>query len=83
MRDFQSVRRIVIKAGTNLLSSESGIDSERVRMIVDQIAMLRDMGYQVMLVGRHVLFTGNAVRVRVRRTWRALVTSTMAFSRGN
>ena len=50
MRDFQSVRRIVIKAGTNLLSSESGIDSERVRMIVDQIAMLRDMGYQVMLV---------------------------------
>ncbi len=50
MRDFSSVKRVVIKAGTNLLSSQKGIDMERVKAIVDQIATLRDMGYQVLLV---------------------------------
>ena len=50
MRDFSSVRRIVVKAGTNLLSSETGIDMDRVGAIVDQIAALREKGYQVILV---------------------------------
>ena len=50
MRDFSSVKRIVIKAGTNLLSSETGIDMERIRAIVDQIASLKELGYQIILV---------------------------------
>ena len=50
MRDFSKVKRIVIKAGTNLLSSETGIDMERVSAIVSQIAELKDAGYQVLLV---------------------------------
>ena len=50
MRDFSSVKRIVIKAGTNLLSSETGIDMERIRAIVDQIAALKELGYQIILV---------------------------------
>ena len=50
MRDFGGVRRVVVKVGTNLLSSESGVDSGRIRDIVDQIAALRATGRQVILV---------------------------------
>ncbi len=50
MRDFSKVRRIVVKVGTNLLSSEEGIDAGRVSDICSQIAELRNLGYQVILV---------------------------------
>lgn len=50
MRDFSKVRRIVVKVGTNLLSSEDGIDAGRVSDICSQIAELRNLGYQVILV---------------------------------
>ena len=50
MRDFSSVRRIVIKAGTNILSSPSGVDNDRIEEIVSEIARLRDAGKQVLLV---------------------------------
>lgn len=50
MRDFSKVRRIVIKVGTNLLSSGSGINAQRVRSICRQIGDLKNMGYQVILV---------------------------------
>ena len=50
MRDFSSVKRIVVKAGTNLLSSESGVDMDRISAIVDQISALKEMGHQVILV---------------------------------
>lgn len=50
MRDFSRVRRIVVKVGTNLLSSGEGIDEGRVRDICRQIAELKNMGYQVILV---------------------------------
>ena len=50
MRDFSKARRIVIKAGTNLLSSETGLDRDRVASIVSQISELKDEGYQVLLV---------------------------------
>ena len=42
-RDFSHVRRIVIKAGTNILSSKDGINMERVRSIVDQIAKAKGL----------------------------------------
>ena len=50
MRDFSAVRRIVIKVGTNLLSSGHGIDAARIRTICAQISELKNMGYQVILV---------------------------------
>ena len=50
MRDFSSVRRIVIKAGTNILSSPSGIDNERIDQIASEVSRLREMGKQVLIV---------------------------------
>ena len=50
MRDFSNLKRIVIKAGTNILSSPDGIDMDRVRSIASQIAALQEKGYQVLLV---------------------------------
>ena len=50
MRDLSAVKRIVIKVGTNLLSSEQGIDEGRVLSICRQISELKNMGYQVILV---------------------------------
>ncbi len=50
MRDFSKTRTIVIKAGTNLLSSAEGIDSARIKDLVSQIVKLREMGKQVLLV---------------------------------
>lgn len=49
-RDFSDVKRIVVKVGTNLLSTEDGIDESRIESIVSQIAELTKMGYQVILV---------------------------------
>ncbi len=50
MRSFTSLKRIVIKAGTNILSSPDGIDMDRVRSIAAQIAALQEKGHQVLLV---------------------------------
>lgn len=49
-RDFSNIKRVVIKVGTNLLSSETKIDEKRIKIIVDQIAELKKRGYQVVLV---------------------------------
>ena len=49
MRDFSSFKRIVVKVGTNLLSSADGIDENRINNLCTQIAKLREMGYQVLL----------------------------------
>ncbi|MGN1190699.1 MAG: glutamate 5-kinase, partial [Candidatus Ornithospirochaeta sp.] len=50
MRDFSKVRRIVVKVGTNLLSSSSGVDRDRIRSIVKQVAELKKKGMEIMLV---------------------------------
>lgn len=50
MRDLSYVQRVVIKVGTNLLSGKTGIDETCIDTIVDQIAQLREKGYQVLLV---------------------------------
>lgn len=50
MRDMSRVKRIVIKVGTNLLSSEHGIDSMFMENIVLQIHKLIEKGYQPLLV---------------------------------
>lgn len=50
MRDFSHVKRIVVKVGTNLLSTENGIDEKRIDSITEQISNLKNKGYQVILV---------------------------------
>lgn len=49
-RDIQDVKRIVLKVGTNLLSTKDGIDEACIEGIVDQIAQLMQKNYQVLLV---------------------------------
>ncbi|WP_202384358.1 glutamate 5-kinase [Sphaerochaeta halotolerans] len=58
MRDLSSVRRVVVKVGTNLLSSEQGIDEHYIDVIVDQLAYLQSHGYQVLLVSSGAIGMG-------------------------
>lgn len=58
MRDLSSVKRIVIKVGTNLLSSPTGLNRERIKEIVREIATLREMGYQTLLVSSGAIGLG-------------------------
>ncbi len=58
MRDFSKIKRVVIKVGTNLLSSSDGINKERVRDIANEIATLHNLGYQVILVSSGAIGLG-------------------------
>ncbi len=49
-RDFSHVKRVVVKVGTNLLTTATGIDVERIEKVVDDIVAIRDKGLQVLLV---------------------------------
>ncbi len=49
-RDFSGVKRVVIKVGTNLLSSDQGISLSFLSDLCAQIADIRKLGYQVVLV---------------------------------
>jgi len=44
------VKRMVVKVGTNLLTTKTGIDIERLRHVVDDIVAVREKGVQVLLV---------------------------------
>ncbi len=57
-RDFTSVKRVVLKVGTNLLSTKGGIDEKCLDGIVDQIAGLTESGYQVLLVSSGAIGMG-------------------------
>jgi len=58
MRDFSHVHRIVVKVGTNLLSSADGIDEACVDTITGQIAALKERGHQVILVSSGAIGMG-------------------------
>ncbi len=49
-RSFHTVRRIVIKIGTNVLATEEGIDGEYIVEIARQIQELREAGVRVLIV---------------------------------
>ncbi len=49
-RDFSHVKTIVVKVGTNLLSTKTKIDEKRIENIVEQINALKKKGYGVVLV---------------------------------
>ncbi len=58
MRDLSYVKRVVIKVGTNLLSSANGIDEHCIDAITSQIAALIQRGYQVLLVSSGAIGMG-------------------------
>jgi len=59
MRDFDKVRRIVVKIGTNTLSKDGGVDSAYVRRIAGQIASLLADGRQVLIVSSGAIGMGS------------------------
>ncbi len=50
MRSFESVRRVVVKIGTNVLSSGNAMDTGYIERIAEQIAAMRAGNRQVVLV---------------------------------
>jgi glutamate 5-kinase len=58
IRDFSHVQRVVVKVGTNLLSTPEGIDERCIDDIVHQIATLKQMGVQVLLVSSGAIGMG-------------------------
>ncbi|MBI9094264.1 MAG: glutamate 5-kinase [Sphaerochaeta sp.] len=49
-RDLSSIHRVVVKVGTNLLSTKDGIDEACIDKIVEQLVNLQQKGLQVLLV---------------------------------
>jgi len=58
MRDFSSVKRVVVKIGTNLLSCSTGIDEERIADVARQIMTLKKRGIQILLVSSGAIGMG-------------------------
>ena len=58
MRDFGRIHTIVIKVGTNLLSSKEGVDRNRVSDIARQISKLIEDGHHVILVSSGAIGMG-------------------------
>ncbi|MBO4717061.1 MAG: glutamate 5-kinase, partial [Spirochaetales bacterium] len=58
MRTLSNIKTIVVKVGTNLLSSKTGIDNDRIRNIADQVARLRSQNYNVILVSSGAIGMG-------------------------
>lgn len=60
MRNFSDIKRVVIKIGTNTLSCSSGIDTNYVRDIAEQIGELKKSGIQVLLISSGAIGMGAA-----------------------
>jgi len=49
-RDMSSIQRVVVKVGTNLLSTKDGIDEGCIDRIAEQLVKMQQKGLQVLLV---------------------------------
>jgi glutamate 5-kinase len=58
MRNFSSVKRVVIKVGTSLLTSPEGIDEGYIGELARQVADLRESGREVLLVSSGAIGLG-------------------------
>lgn len=58
MRNFTNAKRIVIKIGTSTLSNESGVSTEYIRTLTEQVAWLIDTGRQVLIVSSGAIGMG-------------------------
>jgi glutamate 5-kinase len=57
---LSTVRRVVLKVGSSILSTTDGIDRVRLRTLSDEIHLLRSRGYQVVLVSSGAVAAGLA-----------------------
>jgi len=57
-RDFSHVKRVVVKVGTNLLSTKDGIDEKKIDDIARQIMKIEKAGYQTLLVSSGAIGMG-------------------------
>jgi len=56
---FRNARRIIIKLGTSTVSKETGgIDHAQLKSIVDQVAQLKQRGYEVIIVSSGAIAAG-------------------------
>ncbi len=53
-----NVRKILIKVGSAVLTSEDGLDLQIIEQLVDDISALRERGYQVVLVSSGAIASG-------------------------
>lgn len=58
MRDLGRIKTVVVKVGTNLLSSKNGVNKEHIQDIADQVSKLRSLDYQVLLVSSGAIGMG-------------------------
>ncbi|MCF7947307.1 MAG: glutamate 5-kinase, partial [Spirochaetia bacterium] len=58
MRDFSTTKRIVIKIGTNLITTENSLDTAYMDLISGQIAELVQQDHQVLLVSSGAIGMG-------------------------
>jgi glutamate 5-kinase len=58
MRNFSTIKRVVVKIGTNTLTRDDGIDAAYVRRVARQIADLLDTGRQVVVVSSGAIGMG-------------------------
>ena len=58
MRSFENTHRIVIKIGTSTLSTDSGINSDYIRTLVEQVSWLVGTGRQVLIVSSGAIGMG-------------------------
>jgi glutamate 5-kinase len=55
---LNNVRRILVKVGSAVLTCENGLDLQIIEQLVDDIAILRERGYQVILVSSGAIASG-------------------------
>jgi glutamate 5-kinase len=79
-RDFNKVRRIVVKIGTNILTKNGGVDVAYVRRVARQISSLLATGRQVVVVSSGAIgmgadqldVTGKVTNIKVRQACAAI-----------
>ena len=66
MRNFEAVKRIVVKIGTNTLTKGNKVDSAYLRRIAGQIASLLEAGRQVVVISSGAIGMGTG-QLRLRK----------------
>jgi len=80
MRNFSKSRRVVIKIGTSTLSTKDGVNTAYFASLAEQVAALRDMGKQVIIVtsgaigmgAKRLKLTGPVVDTKLRQACAAI-----------
>ena len=58
MRNFEQVKRVVIKIGTSTLTTDDGVDSQYIQSLAKQVARLIESGRQVLIVSSGAIGMG-------------------------